>query len=255
MESKVILLVVIGTVAVMLMAFTVVFFVLLYKRRVLENELQIKALETKHQQEMLNATLRSQEAERNRLGSELHDSVGATLSSIKMNIQISIDKETTKHLNPMLDFLNDAIIQVRDISHQMMPIVLKKYGVKKAIEDLFEKTSNEKLRARIKEWDELVLSEENEIMLYRIVQELITNSLKHSNASLISVQGVRKNGHYTFSYSDDGIGYPESVIKKSEGMGMYNILNRAQVLEASVDFSNGAEGGAVTKLVFKQAND
>jgi len=255
MESKVILLVVIGTVAVMLMAFAVVFFVLLYKRRVLENELEIKAIETKHQQEMLNATLRSQEAERNRLGSELHDSVGATLSSVKMNIQVSLDKETTKHLIPMLDFLNDAILQVRNISHQMMPIVLKKYGLKKAIEDLFEKASNEKMNASIDMQDELKLDEENQIMLYRIVQELVSNSMKHSGATLLSVKGIREDRRYIFSYQDNGVGYPHSVINRSEGMGMYNILTRAQALKATVEFSNAENGGAVTKLVFDLSND
>ena len=255
MESKVILLVVVGTVAVMLMAFAVVFFVLMYKRRVLENELKIKALETKHQQDMLNATLRSQEAERNRLGSELHDSVGATLSSVKMNLQVSIEKESTEHLSPLLDFLNDAIIQVRDISHQMMPIVLKKYGLKKAIVDLLEKASNDKMRTDVDMEEELKLTEENQIMLYRIVQELMNNSLKHSSASQMRIEGVRKNGHYEFSYHDNGVGYPDSVINKSEGMGMYNILNRAQAIGASVKFSNGEDGGAITKLVFDDAND
>lgn len=255
MESKVILLVVVGTVAVMMMAFAVVFFVLLYKRRVLENELQIKALETEHQQEMLNATLRSQEAERNRLGSELHDSVGATLSSIKMNIQVSIDQETTSHLSPMLDFLNDAIIQVRDISHQMMPIVLKKYGLQKALENLFEKASNEKLQTHIESWDELLLTPENQMMFYRIVQELMNNSLKHSSATSLSISGVQQNGHYVFSYKDNGSGYPEAVLRKSEGMGLYNILNRAQALQATVDLSNDENGGAVTKLVFNHLND
>ena len=86
MEGKVIILVIIGTIGVMLMAFSVVFFVLLYKRRMLQNELEMKAVESKHQQDMLSATLKSQEAERNRLGTELHDSVGAMLSSIKMNL-------------------------------------------------------------------------------------------------------------------------------------------------------------------------
>jgi len=255
MESKVILLVVIGTVAVMLMAFAVVFFVLLYKRRVLENELKIKALEAKHQQDMLNATLRSQEAERNRLGSELHDSVGATLSSVKMNIQVSIDKETTQHLKPVLDFLNDAIVQVRDISHQMMPIVLKKYGVTKAVEVLFEKASNEKLSATLDIKDELEMDQENQILLYRIVQELLNNSIKHAKASKLNFSGERINGHYIYSYCDNGPGYPDAVLNKSEGMGMYNILTRAQALQAKVEFSNENNGGATTKLVFDQAND
>ena len=85
MEGKVILLVIIGTIGVMLMAFSVVFFVLLYRRKMLENQLEKQATENMHQQEMLSATLKSQEDERNRLGTELHDGVGAMLSSIKVN--------------------------------------------------------------------------------------------------------------------------------------------------------------------------
>ena len=73
----------------MLMAFSLVFFVSLYKRRVLQNKLAVQEIESQHQQEMLKATLNSQEAERNRLGTELHDGVGALLSTIKMNLQVS----------------------------------------------------------------------------------------------------------------------------------------------------------------------
>ena len=90
MEGKVILLVIIGTIGVMLMAFSVVFFVLLYRRKMLENQLEKQATENMHQQEMLSATLKSQEDERNRLGTELHDGVGAMLSSIKVNYQVAI---------------------------------------------------------------------------------------------------------------------------------------------------------------------
>lgn len=255
METKIILLVVVGTAAVMLMAFTVVFFVFLYKRRVLENELKISALKSQHQQDMIAAALRSQEEERNRLGRELHDSVGATLSSVKMNIQVSIEKKSTQPLAPMLEFLNDTIQQVRKISHQMMPIVLKKYGLEKAIEDLFEKTANEQLSTHVAIAELINLSEEDQMLVYRIIQELMSNSLKHGHVSALKISGKRTPDCYVLEYADDGIGYPESVIKKSEGMGMYNILTRAQALNATVHFSNGQNGGAVTQLAINEVDD
>lgn len=253
MEGKVIILVVIGTIGVMLMAFSVVFFVLLYRRKVLENQLEMKEVEAKHQQEMLNATLKSQEKERNRLGTELHDSVGAMLSSIKLNLQVTKRQGIVEALDPVLSHLDETISQVRTISHQMMPIILKKYGLKKAIEDLFEKISSEALVATITHWDDLALDKENELMLYRIVQELSNNSIKHANASHIEFSISKKNHEIHITYQDDGTGFPEDVLKNSEGMGLLNIKTRAQTINAKLNLINNDQGGARVNLVLKDA--
>lgn len=239
----------------MLMAFSVVFFVLLYKRRVLQNELEMKAVESKHQQEMLSATLKSQEAERNRLGTELHDSVGAMLSSIKMNLQVIRKNNEAAKMEPVLGHLDETIAQVRTISHQMMPIILKKYGLKRAIEDLFEKVSNDELEAQLSEWDELSWDRDGELMLFRIIQELVNNSLKHSGASHLSLSINIENQTIHVVYQDDGKGYPQEILDNSEGMGLLNIMNRAQSLGAKVAFKNKPEGGAQTDLVIASSND
>jgi len=255
MEGKVILLVVIGTIGVMLMAFAVVFFVLLYKRKMLENELEKKALESQHQQDMLSATLKSQESERNRLGTELHDSVGAMLSSIKMNLQVSKKNKSTENLEPVLGYLDETITQVRSISHQMMPIVLKKYGLKRAIEDLFEKVSNEELKAEVSEWTDIPLEEEECLMLFRIIQELTNNSLKHADASQIFLSISNGQDKYKISYCDNGKGFPDKILNQTEGMGMLNIVNRSQSLNGQPKFFNRDGGGAQVDLVLPKSID
>ena len=255
MEGKVILLVIIGTIGVMLMAFSVVFFVLLYRRKVLENELEVQSLETKHQAEMLTATLKSQEEERNRLGTELHDSVGAMLSTIKLNIQVANRKKDIDVLKPVLGHLDETINQVRTISHQMMPIILKKYGLKQAIEDLFEKVNSEELHTNISHWEDPKFSEENALMLYRIVQELLNNSIKHSGAGAIDLSIKRENSNTIISYTDNGKGLPEDVLKKSDGIGLLNIKNRAQAIGAKTTFSNPKTGGAKVDLVIDASID
>lgn len=249
MEGKVILLVIIGTISVMLMAFSVVFFVLLYRRKMLENELKIREVENKHQQEMLNATLKSQEEERNRLGIELHDGVGAMLSTIKLNLQVTKRKKSVESLDSVLGHLDETITQVRGISHQMMPIILRKYGLKHAIEDLFEKISSEKLNASIAHWDELELDDHDCLMLYRIIQELLNNTIKHSKASNISLSILKENTKLSIEYTDDGIGYPSHVLENSDGMGLLNIKNRAQAIGAKPQFSNLQAGGSKVNLV------
>ena len=225
------------------------FFVLLYKRRVLQNELEVKAVEARHQKEMLSATLQSQEEERNRLGSELHDSVGAMLSSIKLNLQITKKSENTENLDPILGHLDETITQVRNISHQMMPIILKKYGLKRAIEDLFEKVSNENIKAELGPWMDVSLEKDKCMMLYRVIQELTNNSLKHSGGSHIVLESKQKNSGQLISFYDNGKGFPKDVLASSDGMGMLNIKNRAQAIKASVHFSNRDEGGAKVDLV------
>ena len=240
----------------MLMAFSVVFFVLLYRRKVLENQLEIQEVKTRHQQEMLNATLKSQEAERNRLGTELHDSVGAMLSSIKLNLQVVKRKDGVQSLGPVLGHLDETITQVRSISHQMIPIILKKYGIRKAVEDLFEKTTNEELTIEVASWHEPCLEEEDALMLYRIIQELLNNSIKHAKAKKIWLS-IRETelSQLEIRYWDDGIGFPSEVLENSDGMGLLNIKNRAQAIQAKAKFSNNTEGGAQVNLVLETQID
>ena len=96
------------------MAFSLVFFVSLYKRKVLQNKLNVQEMQTQHQQEMLKATLTSQEEERNRLGTELHDGVGALLSTIKMNLQVSQRTNSLEALPEVIEHLTDTIGQVEN---------------------------------------------------------------------------------------------------------------------------------------------
>ncbi|MEP1034071.1 sensor histidine kinase [Ekhidna sp.] len=249
MEGKVILLVIIGTIGVMLMAFSVVFFVLLYRRKMLENQLEMREVENKHQQEMLNATLKSQEEERNRLGTELHDGVGAMLSSIKLNLQVAKKKDTVETLDSVLGHLDETITQVRGISHQMMPIILKKYGLKHAITDLFEKVSSDDFEAAISRWDDPDLDDTRALMLYRIVQELLNNSIKHAEASSISFSIQKGDAELVMEYVDNGKGYPPHILKRSDGMGLLNIKNRSQAIGAILTFSNREDGGSKVNLV------
>ncbi|WP_425389661.1 sensor histidine kinase [Ekhidna sp.] len=255
MEGKVILLVIIGTIGVMLMAFSVVFFVLLYRRKTLESKLEMQELKTKHQEEMLHATLRSQEKERNRLGSELHDSVGAMLSSIKLNLQVAKRKNEVAVLDSVLGHLDETIGQVRSISHQMMPIILKKYGLKKSIEELFERISSDTMDAQIGRWEELSLSKDNELMLYRVIQELTSNTLKHAEATSILMSIGVSEYNVSIQFEDNGKGFPQDVLANSDGIGLLNIKNRAQSIGATVMFSNNESGGAKVNLVIDRSID
>ena len=129
-----------------------------------------------------------------------------------------------------------------------MPVVLKKYGLEKAVRDLFEKLSNEEVTATIEYWDAFEEDENDNLMLYRIVQELTNNSLKHSGGSEISLSAKDVDGDRLIVFTDNGKGFPNEILEKAEGMGLWNILNRAQTVGASVDFSNQESGGAKVEI-------
>ncbi len=207
-------------------------------------------METHHHQEMLKATLTSQEEERNRLGTELHDGVGALLSTIKMNLQVSQRSKSPETIPDVIEHLTEAIGLVRTISHEMMPIVLKKYGLQRAIADLFEKINkSDKLTANINDWEEFEREENDNLMIYRIIQELTNNSLKHSEASTIDLDcKIDENRKARIVFKDNGKGFPSEVLEKSEGIGLWNISNRAQAIGAAVFFTNNESGGANVEL-------
>lgn len=232
------------------MAFSLVFFVSLYKRKVLQNKLAVQELRSRHQHEMLKATLTSQEEERNRLGTELHDGVGALLSTIKMNLQVSQRTNSLETLPEVIEHLTETIGQVRTISHEMMPVVLKKYGLQRAIADMFEKISkSNEIIATIKSWDEFEMDENGNLMLYRIIQELTNNCLKHSGADTIQLSCAVENQTVKIIFYDNGKGFPDQVLKKADGIGLWNISNRAETVGADVSFSNNASGGANIELM------
>lgn len=241
MTDQLIILIIIGTASIMFMVFALVFFVSLYRKKQLENQLEIQEIKSAHQEQMLTATVESIEEERARIGTELHDSVGAMLSSIKMNLSIAKEKD-----EDVLKDLNETIQTVRTISHQMMPIVLKKYGLKEAIKELGEKVKG--INVRIAHWSEISLSEKQSLLLFRIVQESLNNTLKHSGATDFTVSLSKNEGTGLLELMDNGSGFPKEALEDSTGMGLLNIQSRAEAIKAKTIMSNSDSGGACIKL-------
>lgn len=245
MESQLVNLLIGASAGIMLLAGAVIFFVVLYQQRILKNKLEISHLNDEYQKKLLKATLQSQEEERNRIGVELHDSIGVQLSSIKMALQI-LAKDSDEDGSQLVSHLNDTIKQVRALSHEMMPAVLKKFGLIKAIEELFKKLPVE--TAFDCEITKIDIVEGRQLLLFRILQELCNNSLRHGKASKIDLCIKNVNSKITVKYQDNGMGYPVNVLENQKGMGLLNVETRAQALEGSVKFYNSNGRGAVTYL-------
>jgi len=192
----------------------------------------------KEQERGLAAIIRAQEDERKKIAKDLHDSVGQQISAISMNFQAF----TRKIAKDIPDFGSDTekikrmIIdtseEIRSISHQMMPRALTQFGLVDAIEDIVEmsfKNSSIQVEFSVSNMDER-MPQEVETGIYRIAQELISNVIKHSGASLVIIELSRINNTVNLTVKDDGIGIKQS---DNKGIGITNITSRVNALNGN----------------------
>jgi len=220
------------------------------KFRVLTQRLDAQAQELQHQQDLLGGNLRSQEEERQRIASQLHDDVCSKLGVMHLTFHRLRRTETSNgQYTEMCDEINDLIGETlgitRRISHELVPPTLEGFGLVEAIEELCEQIRNtgavdirfthDVSRAELSDVS-------TELNLFRIVQELANNSLKHAEASFIKVELSKEEDFIQLHYSDNGVGFD---VKKaqSKGLGLKNIYNRAKMVGATVQLSSAPEHG------------
>lgn len=215
-----------------------IFFFTYYQQRTSKNRIiaEQRILQLEEEKKLLAARslVEGQEEERKRIAKELHDGLGVLLSSAKIHFTTVRDKSPEN--KPLIDkaakLLEQATRDVRRISHNMMPGLLTKYGLFEAVEGLFDEIDDiEGLHAMLEIIGEPVrLKENTEIMVYRIVQELVNNTLKHAQASNIKMEmDIQPNILYVI-YKDDGKGFDVSEKKESKSIGLNSIISRVKFL-------------------------
>jgi two-component system, NarL family, sensor kinase len=237
----------IATVGMLLLAIAIVLFVLFYQKRMLQEQVKRQLMEADFQRKMLQAALDSQENERRRLAGDLHDSIGAMLSTIRVGLSTLAKKEEgpSEAIIQTKQMLDDTIESVRSISRDLMPSTLEKFGLSQAIKEICERISSAtKLPVNFHEDGQSVaLDKQKEVMLFRVVQELLNNALKHSQATTIQVNTLW-NHDLSITVEDNGIGFDHDQRKDGKtagkGLGLFNIENRARLLGASVAFGKPA---------------
>lgn len=193
----------------------------------------------------INAMLEGEEKERKRIAEDLHDRVGSMLSAMKLQA----DSSNTK-MNGLLD---ETVEEVRRISHNLETKVLNRFGLVAALEDLAEKIkSSGKVVFELQYLDLTErLDNKVEINTYRIVQELVSNALKHSQASEITTQVNRINNQLVITVEDNGVGFDSLEVKeKSSGMGLKNVMSRAHELNGNFNVDSGKGQGTTLTVDF-----
>ena len=228
------------------------------KNRII-SEQRIRQLEEEKKLLAARFLVEGQEEERKRIATELHDGLGVLLSATKMHFT-SI-KDTKPENKPLIDkatkFLEQASSDVRKISHNMMPGLLTKLGLCEALEDLFEKLDESEgvtATCQIKGARER-LPENQEIMIYRIVQEMVNNTLKHAQAQKIELRIDVLPDKLDVRYADDGKGFKVEEMLEKKSIGLQSIKSRVKFLDGSVSIESGVGKGTVYSLQIPVTRD
>ncbi len=235
-----------GTLGMVSLTLGIVFFVIFHQRKVTRFNMELKKLEEDKQQILLNASIRFQEEERNRIAADLHDDVGPLLATARLYLNENIvNQEPAAQLQSIYSarqIIDDAIQLIRNISHSMMPPTLKNFGLESAMSDLFQKINGSgSLNASVRFHDYRTrLKLEQELHIFRIIQELINNIMKHSNAGFIHLTQNANATHSYFRLHHDGQGIIQTEFDRlnntSAGLGLKNIASRIKVLNGRIFF-------------------
>jgi signal transduction histidine kinase len=214
---------------------------------------QLSEMEKERKLEAAQSVMKGQENERSRLARDLHDGVGGLLSGVKLSMShmkgnVFLTEENAQSFNNVISQLDQSIAELRRVSHNMMPEALIKYGLKEALENYCENLNvSGSINVKLQTYGmEKRMDQNTEIVLYRIIQELLNNVIKHADAKNVLIQLAVENDRFNLTVEDDGKGFDLKANENPAGAGLANIKARAEYLNGTVDIvSAKGEGTSV----------
>ena len=235
-----------GTIGMLALTIGLIVFIIFHQRKVIRYQLKLQRMEQDQQKLLLNASIRLQEEERQRIAADLHDDAGPLLATARLYLNenlVNLDKTTQlQSIYNAKQIIDDTIQLIRNISHSLMPPTLKNFGLESAVNDLFQKISGSgsmNASSRFHDYRER-LQAETELIIFRVIQELVNNILKHSNASFIHLTQNTSGDKFFIRLHHDGRGITQNdfnkLNKSNVGLGLKNIQSRLKVLHGKIFF-------------------
>lgn len=230
-----------------------------YQQKQKIQQQKITDLETQQQLTATEAVLKGEEKERTRLARDLHDGLGGMLSGIKysfntMKGNLIMTQGNAQAFERSMDMLDSSIKEMRRVAHNMMPEALVKFGLDTALKDFCNDvnlTGVLRISYQSIHVENVMFEQTTAIAIYRIVQELINNTIKHSGAENAIVQLTKADNVLTLTVEDDGKGFDKNILNFSKGIGWNNIQNRVDFLKAILDVKTEKEKGTSVLVEIK----
>ncbi|MGN6352099.1 MAG: tetratricopeptide repeat-containing sensor histidine kinase [Parafilimonas sp.] len=231
-----------------------------YRNRQKLQQAKIDELETEKQLTATEAVLKGEEQERTRLAKDLHDGLGGMLSGIKFSLSnmkenLIMTPDNAQAFERSIDMLDSSIKEMRRVAHNMMPEVLVKYGLDKALKEFcseIDRSGAISVSYQSVGMNNAGIEQTTAVTIYRIVQELVNNAIKHAQAKnlLVQLHQAEKERLLAITVEDDGKGFDVASLKQSGGMGWHNIENRVEFLNGKLDIQSGVDKGTSVMIEF-----
>ena len=226
-----------------------------YNRNRLKHEARLQQEIINQQDIASKAIIEAEERERKRIAGDLHDGLGQLCSAIKMNLsnlesQVGFsDKDAAISYEKTLAMTDQACRDVRSISHQMMPNVLLKAGLATAVRDFLDKIDSRVLQVHLDVFGlQQRLGNNIETVLYRVIQEVVNNVIKHSGANSLYIQLSKDDDGISATIEDNGTGFDINEMETFSGIGLKNISSRISFLRGTVEFDSAPGRGTVVSI-------
>lgn len=246
-EANSILVLVLGTLVFTIFAVFIIVYIALHKKKLYRHEIEKKEMQHQFNQELMQSKLEVNEQILKNISSELHDNVAQVLGMAKMQLHLLsgkvIDNPSKKMAEETSTLVGDAIKEIRSLSHTMNGDYILKAGLKECIEkDLKRIADAKRIKCKyISKGDVYEIGKDKELMLFRIVQECVTNAVKHGEPYEIMVSMNYEPDMLQATIVDDGKGM--DTTQKGEGMGLGNIRERVRLLKGVVTISSEIDKG------------
>lgn len=224
-------------------AMAVVWFFTVAQKKIIDSKLKQIELEVLFQKELLSNAVTVQENERDRIAKELHDDIGSKLNVALLNIHL-LKKIMTKSDDASLLFerieqaIQDSASSTRNISHELIPPVFQNFGFGYALEELQNSlNASGEIKITINYYQNVNIKDKIKLLhIYRILQELLSNTIKHGKASIVDIAFEKEGDYITLIYKDNGMGFNKTLLSK--GLGFNNIHTRCELLKADMAYDS-----------------
>lgn len=245
----------IGIIAMLLLAVALVVFFVVYQKRLISQQMINQHDREAHQRELLTAAVEVQENERRRIASDLHDDIGSLLSAARLYLR-QFDPQASPAENELikeesLEIISKIIQNTRRITHDLLPAELEKFGLFATAEDLCNCISRSgQLTVHLAVSKPFRFESNKEVALYRVLQELINNTIKHAEASNIEVEYYWKQSSLFFRYLDNGSGFDLGAALKrgGAGLGLRNIESRISIIGGTLHYESAPGKGLAVSI-------
>jgi two-component system NarL family sensor kinase len=247
-SSSIIGTIVIGTIIVLCLVIYLFLFLVFFSKKQTQNKIDEANLRSRYEKEILKSQIETQNITMQKIGENLHDNIGQLLTVVKLNVHllegILLDEPAQNIILQTENILDHSIHELRSITKSLDHTFIENFGLyESVVNELNRLSMTGRLETSLKvDGDKRYLEKEKEIVLFRITQELINNSLKHSKATKISIGLAYQPHSFTLHFEDNGVGFDfESILTanfESSGAGLRNVMRRAKLLDADCTISS-----------------